>query len=89
MSRRAPVHVTAGRCTECGYLTSAAGHQVSCAPRGRSPAVPVPAVFLLDSRFQATTRGELRMCGPCFEDLCIACQGGGCLCACQDERVSC
>ena len=29
-------------------------------------------------------RTVLNMCEPCWDDLCIACQGGACPCACQD-----
>jgi hypothetical protein len=49
-------------------------------PRG-SAARPVPERTWL-------TRHEIAMCPPCFEDLCEACQGGECKCACQDVRTT-
>ena len=30
-------------------------------------------------------RPQLRVCGPCWDELCIACMGCGCACACRDE----
>ena len=34
------------------------------------------------------TREQIRLCGPCLDDCCAACWGGGCLCACQDREAS-
>ena len=42
------------------------------------PAVRLPAPAVLSSRHQ------LAMCGPCWDDACGFCEGGTCKCACRD-----
>ena len=83
------------RCASCGYLASAPGHRLCCgSPPAPAPWKPVsrrlgsltPAQIVRQLRPQLAARSDLSVCGPCWDDLCIACQGGRCICACQDER---
>lgn len=94
--------MSAVRCDGCGYSLTAPGHLLTCcsaaqiealARRLAAPrAYPAPAPWPDQppapqwGGYTWATRADIRVCEPCWDDLCQACQGGPCLCACQDER---